>query len=36
MFDFANFWVDARSNTYLLFKLSEPIRTSHRFRDIRL
>ena len=35
-FDFAHFWVDARSNTYLSFKLSEPIRTSYRFRDIRL
>ena len=35
-FDFAHFWVDARSNTYLSLKLSEPIRTSHRFRDIRL
>ena len=34
-FDFANFWVDARSNTYLSFKLSEPISTSCRFRDIR-
>ena len=30
-FDFANFcnWVDARSNTYLSFKGSEPIRTSY-------
>ena len=35
-FDFANFWVDARSNTYLSFKLSEPIRTSYCFRDMRL
>ena len=35
-FDFAHFWEDARWNTYLLFKLSEPIRTSHCFRDIRL
>ena len=35
-FDFANFWLNARSNSYLSFKLSEPIGRSYRFRDIRL
>ena len=30
------FLVDARSKSYLPFKLSEPIRTSYHYRDIRL